>query len=106
MNDLTEIAISALIASPVMMAIAAVAPDYAWVIGVVLMLWGILSDVRAYLEKHDLKGYVIGTVTLAFGIATELASVEQLVYLVILAVIWGAFWALIKDIVKGLGLKM
>lgn len=86
MADLTEITISALIASPIMMAMAAVVPQYAWALGLILILLGIMSVARAYLDCHDLKGYILGGITFTFGVATELASFEILVYMTFLAI--------------------
>ena len=103
-DDLTEMAIAALVASPIITVASHVAPEYAWAFGVMLMAWGILSDVRAYLDNHDLKGYVIGTVTLIFGIATEFASLDDLVKMTIFAVLWGAFWLIVETISRRLGL--
>ena len=91
MTDLSEITISALIASPIMMATAAVVPQYAWALGLILILLGILSATRAYLDCHDLKGYILGGITFLFGVATEFASFEALTYMTLLAIVIDAF---------------
>jgi len=96
MTDLTSIAISALVASPITMAMAAVVPQFAWLLGAVLMLLGIASAASAYLDYHDLKGYVVGLIAFVFGVATELASIEGLVYLTIFAVVVDALIGVIE----------
>jgi predicted outer membrane lipoprotein len=87
---------SALAATPAMMLVSALFPDFAWILGMILTSIGVLKAVEAYHDEHDLLGYVIGFVTMSFGIASEFATVEGLGVLVLCALIIDPFLGIIK----------
>ena len=96
MGDLTEITMSALAATPAMMLVSALFPVFAWVLGIILTVIGVLKAVEAYFDNHDLLGYVIGFVTMSFGIASEFATVDGLAVLIVCALIIDPILGIIK----------
>ena len=85
--DLTDIAITALIASPITMAIAIVTPQFAWLLGAVLIILGVATVIRALANYQDVEAYIVGIIVAVFGFLTEIATVDGLVYLTILAIL-------------------
>lgn len=86
-TNLTGIAIGALVAAPIMMAAAIVAPEIAWMLGILLILLGVATVAKAFMDRGDAEEYVAGLVVAVFGLLTEVTSIEGLVYLTIIAVL-------------------
>jgi cytochrome c biogenesis protein CcdA len=85
--DLTDIAIAALIASPISMVMAIVIPQYAWLLGAVLIVLGVATVVHALTDYQDAEAYVVGIMVAIFGLLTEVATVEGLAYLTVFAIL-------------------
>jgi hypothetical protein len=95
-TNLTDIAISALVATPITIATAIVLPQYVWLLGVVLILLGIVTAVKTFLDWGDAEDCAVGMIVAIFGLLTEIASIDGLVYLTIFAIIVDAVVGLVE----------
>ena len=92
----TDIAIASLVAAPITMATAAVLPQFAWLLGAALILLGIVTVAKAVLDWGDAEDYVAGIVVSVFGLLTEIATIEGLVYLTVFAIIIDAMFGVVE----------
>jgi uncharacterized membrane protein HdeD (DUF308 family) len=87
MGDLTKMVIGAMVASPTFMVLAVIQPELALVLGIGLSLVGVITLIQAFREYDNFVEYVVGVLTLAFGITIEFATIEDLARLIVLAVV-------------------
>ena len=91
-SNLTDIAVGALISTPIMIALATVFSEFAWLVGAGLILVAVVALAKAFLDQGDAVDYIAGIVVGVFGLLTEIASVEGLVYLTVSAIIVDALF--------------
>ena len=99
MNDLTDSTLEAMLIGTLLMGVSAWQPQIGAWLGALLLVIGVIALLKAY-ESSKASHAVFAVISLAFGVAVELASVETLAILVFVAMIADALLYAYKKATK------